>query len=64
MRGEHRVSVVELVMVGLYKLNSWVLNLQKSGQFPDDPVRIKGGQIHYVNQTQCFLFIMNQESES
>jgi hypothetical protein len=25
-----------------------LLKLQKSGQFPDEPVRIKVGQIHYV----------------
>ncbi len=25
-----------------------LLKLQKSGQFPDEPVRIKGAQIHYV----------------
>ena len=26
-----------------------LLKLQKSGQFPDEPVRIKGAQIHYVD---------------
>ena len=26
-----------------------VLNLQKNGQFPDEPARIKGTPIHYVN---------------
>ena len=26
-----------------------LLKMQKNGQFPDDPVRIKGVQIHYVN---------------
>ena len=26
-----------------------LLKLQKTGQFPDDPVRIKDTQIHYVN---------------
>ncbi len=26
-----------------------LLKMQKSGQFPDEPVRIKGSQIHYVN---------------
>ncbi len=26
-----------------------ILNLKKNGQFPDDPVRIKVSQIHYVN---------------
>ena len=26
-----------------------LLKLQKSGQFPDESVRIKGAQIHYVN---------------
>jgi hypothetical protein len=25
-----------------------ILKIQKSGQFPDDPVRIKGVQNHYV----------------
>jgi hypothetical protein len=25
-----------------------LLKLQRSGQFPDDPVRIKVGQIHYI----------------
>jgi hypothetical protein len=25
-----------------------LLKLKKSGQFPDEPVRIKVGQIHYV----------------
>ena len=26
-----------------------LLKLQKNGQFPNEPVRIKGAQIHYVN---------------
>ena len=26
-----------------------LLKLQKSGQFPDEPVRIKDAQIHYVD---------------
>ena len=26
-----------------------LLNLQKNGQFPDDPVKINGIQIHYVS---------------
>jgi hypothetical protein len=26
-----------------------LLKLQKIGKFPDEPVRIKGAQIHYVN---------------
>jgi hypothetical protein len=26
-----------------------LLKLQKCGQFPDEAVRIKGAQIHYVN---------------
>jgi hypothetical protein len=26
-----------------------LLKLQKNGQIPDEPVRIKGAQIHYVN---------------
>ncbi len=30
-----------------------LLKLQKSGQFPDEPVKIKGVQIHYVN-TQTY----------
>jgi hypothetical protein len=33
--------------------NLKLLKLQKSGQFPDDPVKIKGTQIHYVN-TQTY----------
>jgi hypothetical protein len=28
---------------------SELLKLQKSGQLPDEPVRIKGAQIHHVN---------------
>jgi hypothetical protein len=35
---------VELVTVGLRKMNS--LKLQKRGQFPDEPARIKNAQIH------------------
>jgi hypothetical protein len=31
-------------LIALTKL----LNLQRSGQFPDEPVRIRVGQIHYV----------------
>jgi hypothetical protein len=30
-------------------VQSELLNLQKDGQFPDDPVRIKDSHIHYVN---------------
>jgi len=30
-----------------------LLKLQKGGQFPDEPVRIKGAQIHYVD-TQMY----------
>ncbi len=30
-----------------------LLNLQKIGQFPDEPVRIKGSPVHYVN-TQTY----------
>jgi hypothetical protein len=30
-----------------------LLKLQKSGQFPDEPVKITGAQMHYVN-TQTY----------
>jgi hypothetical protein len=36
-------------LIALTKL----LKLQRSGQFPDEPVRIKVGQIHYVT---CLMY--------
>ena len=32
-----------------------LLKMKKIGQFPDDPVKIKDKQIHYVN-TQTYLY--------
>jgi hypothetical protein len=36
-------------LIALTKL----LEMQRSGQFPDEPVRIKVGQIHYVT---CLMY--------
>jgi hypothetical protein len=35
-----------------------LLNLQKIGQFPDEPVKLKDSQIHYVNTLEGFLLIV------
>ena len=54
--GEHRRSFGGSGSIHGQIAQAELLKLQKSGQFPDEPVRIKGAQIHYVTSQTYYQY--------